>query len=188
MRQLVTFRNAPSSGDPDIHLLDDAVARPVIEAMRKASEHLRSIGVRHMLIGGLAVGAYGWVRATKDVDFVIGPEGFTKSPSGLVFFVDDMPLMVGKIAIDNLVPTDGDEHLFDLLDVAPISDGIPVAPIEALTVMKLRSTRKKDEADLVELWKNAVLDKDRVVAYLRKHAPDLLEKFDRILNQADEEA
>jgi hypothetical protein len=187
MRQLTTFRSAPMSDVPDIHRLDGVVAQPIIDAMHAASEHLKSIGVRHMLVGGLAVGAHGCPRATKDVDFVIGPEGFTKSPSGLVFYVDDMPLRIGKIGIDALVPQDGDEYLFELLDHAPISDGVPVAPIEALVVMKLRSPRKKDEADLVEIGKNALLDEKRVMEYLHEHAPDLLGKFNRILNQVDDE-
>ncbi len=175
------------SGQPDLKRLDDAVSQTVIDAMHQASEHLKSIGVRHMLIGGLAVGAYGWPRATKDVDFVIGPEGFTKSPAGLVFFVDDMPLRVGKVAIDNMVPAAEDEYLFDLLGKVHVSDGIPVAPIEGLTVMKLRSPRKKDEADLVEIWKNRLLDKVYVEAYLSTNAPDLLGKFYGILDQVDKE-
>jgi hypothetical protein len=175
------------SDKPNLRQLDDVVAQPVIDAMHKASEHLKSIGVRHMLIGGLAVGAYGWPRATKDVDFIVGPEGFMKSPAGLVFFVDDMPLRIGKVGIDNMVPTDGDEYLFDLLDDAPVSDGIPIAPIEALVVMKLRSPRKKDEADLVELWKNSTIDEDRVTEYLQEHAPDLVAKFVQLCNRADDE-
>lgn len=175
------------AGKPNVRRLDDIVARPVLDAMHQASEHLKSIGIRHMLIGGLAVGAYGWPRATKDVDFVVGPEAFTKSPSGLVFFVDDMPLRIGKVGIDNMVPADGDEYLFELLDGAPISDGIPIAPIEALVVMKLRSPRKKDEADLVELWKNSTIDEDKIVAYLEKHALELVTKFVQICNRADDE-
>jgi hypothetical protein len=174
------------SGKPDLNRLDDVVARSVLDAMHAASEHLKSIGVRHMLVGGLAVGAHGWPRATKDVDFVIGPEGFVKSPAGLVFFVDDMPIQIGKIQIDNMVPQDGDEHLFDLLDTAPVSDGIPIAPIEALIVMKLRSPRKKDQADIVELLK-AGANTGKILKYLGSHASDLIVKFSDLIGQAESE-
>lgn len=36
------------------------------------------------LVGGLAVGVHGWPRWTKDVDFLIGREGYDEHPAGLV--------------------------------------------------------------------------------------------------------
>ena len=56
---------APRS--PDLLLLDDTVAPRILDAMRAASARLTELGVRHVLVGGLAVGAWGHPRATKDV-------------------------------------------------------------------------------------------------------------------------
>ncbi len=55
---------------PDPRLLDDVVNARVLEAMRRASDAMKSIGVRHIVVGGLAVGANGYPRATGDVDFL----------------------------------------------------------------------------------------------------------------------
>ena len=43
---------------PDISLLDDTVAPRILDAMRVASARLTELGVRHVLVGGLAVGAW----------------------------------------------------------------------------------------------------------------------------------
>jgi hypothetical protein len=42
---------------PDVSLLDDTVAPRILDAMRVASARLTELGVRHALVGGLAVGA-----------------------------------------------------------------------------------------------------------------------------------
>jgi deoxycytidylate deaminase len=53
---------------PDPTLLIDVVAPKVLEALRLASEALTTARVRHVVVGGLAVGVNGYPRATKDVD------------------------------------------------------------------------------------------------------------------------
>ena len=42
---------------PDVSLLDDTVAPRILDAMRVASARLTELGVRHVLVGGLAVSA-----------------------------------------------------------------------------------------------------------------------------------
>jgi hypothetical protein len=54
---------------PDLSLLDDSVVPKVLDAMRAASKALTALGVRHVVVGGLAVGANGHPRATSDVVF-----------------------------------------------------------------------------------------------------------------------
>ena len=61
---------------PDPTLLVDVVAPKVLEALRLASEALALASVRHVVVGGLAVGACGYPRATRDVDFLVGSEAF----------------------------------------------------------------------------------------------------------------
>ena len=56
---------------PDPSFLQDVVAPKIIDAMRAASRALAQAGVRHSVAGGLAVGANGYPRATKDVDFLV---------------------------------------------------------------------------------------------------------------------
>lgn len=50
---------------PDPALLVDVIAPKVLEALKLASEALIAAKVRHVVVGGLAVGANGYPRATK---------------------------------------------------------------------------------------------------------------------------
>ena len=52
------------------------VAPQVREAAIKSARQLNHLGIRYALAGGLAVGAYGYIRATVDVDFLVGEEAF----------------------------------------------------------------------------------------------------------------
>src|SRR5438093_2280168 len=69
---------------PDISLLDGVVAPEILAAMRAASAQLTRTGVRHALIGALAVGAWGYPRASKAVDFLAGDEAFEQHEGGIV--------------------------------------------------------------------------------------------------------
>ena len=87
---------------PDVSLLDDTVAPGILDAMRVASARLTELGVRHALVGGLAVGAWGHPRATKDVAFLVGEEAFEHHPGGLVTMKYGVPIQVGGVAVDLL--------------------------------------------------------------------------------------
>jgi hypothetical protein len=47
-----------------------------MRALSVASATLSELGVRHALVGGLAVGAWGYPRNTRDIDFLVGEEAF----------------------------------------------------------------------------------------------------------------
>jgi hypothetical protein len=65
---------------PDPALLVDVVAPVVLEAMKLASEALAAASVRHVVVGGLAVGANGTLR--RDVRRV---RAIRRSGTGLSF-------------------------------------------------------------------------------------------------------
>jgi len=67
-----------SETTPDLRLLEHVVAPRVLAAMRSASRALSSLGVRHAVAGGLAVGAHGYPRNTRDVDLLVGDEAFER--------------------------------------------------------------------------------------------------------------
>lgn len=168
---------------PDPSLLDDVVAPKVLEAMRLASLALSALGVRHVVVGGLAVGANGCPRATKDVDLLVGDEAFEKHAGGLVTMKPGVPIQVDSVAIDLLSVQVGEEHLAAALE-APMGSMIEAPP---LVYLKLKSPRQKDRVDVIELVK-AGIELDRCRAYLTQHAPTLLVKFeDAVLEAAAEE-
>ena len=80
--------------NPDPSLLDAVVSPIVIEAMRTASAALSRAGVRHVVVGGLAVGANGYARATGCVDFLVGNEAFEHHEGGLVTLRAGVPFQV----------------------------------------------------------------------------------------------
>ncbi|MCM2254431.1 MAG: hypothetical protein NDJ94_02050 [Vicinamibacteria bacterium] len=167
---------------PDPGLLEGVVADQVLEAMRRASAALRQVGVRHVVVGGLAVGANGFPRATRDVDFLVGGEAFEHHEGGLVTLRPGVPFQVNQVAIDFLEPQSGEAFLVAALAAEPGSM-LEAAP---LVYMKLKAHRHKDRTDVIELIK-AGLDVDACRAYLTAHAPDYVAALDAAVALARKE-
>ena len=169
---------APKS--PDVSLLETTVAEPILNAMRTASAKLTELGVRHVLVGGLAVGAWGHPRATKDVDFLVGEEAFEHHAGGLVTMKYGVPIQVGGVPVDLL--SAAANRCEDALAVAGIA-GVPVAPLEVLIYLKLASPRPRDLADVIELIRLGV-DRERIRTDLETRSPQLVERWDRAVADA----
>ena len=160
---------------PDLLLLHDVVAPKVLDALTLASEALSAAKVRHVVIGGLAVGANGHPRATKDVDFLVGDEAF-EHHGKLVMLRAGLPFQVDGVAVDFLSPGTDEPFLEAALSEPPGSI-IGAAP---LIYMKLKASRMQDRADVVALVK-ASLDVDTCRAYLRANAPALAARFEDLV-------
>jgi hypothetical protein len=167
---------------PDPSLLVDVVAPKVLDALRLASEALAAAGVRHVVVGGLAVGANGYPRATKDVDFLVGAEAFHHHANGLVTMRPEIPFQVSGVAVDLLSP-EADEEFLEATLAAPPGSMMEAPP---LVYMKLKSPRRKDHVDVIELIKGGI-DVKQCRAYLALHAPALVAAFDDSVTQADRE-
>src|SRR5687768_2811545 len=116
------------------------VAPRVREAAVKTADQLNHLGIRHALAGGLAVGAHGYIRATTDVDVLVGEEAFEHE--GLVVaFKAGVPIEVDGVRIDYLSPISPGPQLEEVLDRPPMNEGFAVVPIEALIYMKLVAKR-----------------------------------------------
>lgn len=160
---------------PDLSLLEGTVSDKVLSAMRVASAQLSKLGVRHWLVGGLAVGAHGHPRATKDVDFLVGDEAFEHHGGGLITMKPGVPIQVAGVLVDHLSAQPEEAFLTRQL---PAPTGVlETAPIEVLVYLKLKSPRLKDRADLVELIK-AGADVARCRAWLAANASGLIPQLD----------
>jgi len=164
---------------PDPSLLQGVVAPEVLEAMTLASAALTSAGVRHVVVGGLAVGANGFPRATRDVDLLVGDEAFERHASGLVTLRPGVPFQVKRVAVDFIGVEASEGFLASALE-APAGSMIEAPP---LVYMKLKSPRHKDRTDVIELVK-AGLDVDRCRDYLSAHAPSFVGDFDDAVRRA----
>lgn len=165
---------------PDVARLDATVAPRILDAMRVASARLSELGVRHVLVGGLAVGAWGYPRATKDVDFLVGDEAFEQHPGGLVTMKYGVPIQVAGVAIDLLSASANDRE--DALQ-SPQTGDVPVAPLPVLIFLKLKSPRPKDLVDVMELLRLGI-ERDALRADLLLRSPELVEKWDHAVAAA----
>ncbi len=137
------------------------------------------MGIRHIVVGGLAVGANGYPRATKGVDFLVGDDAFKRHEGGLVTMNPALPIEVNGVAIDYFSPREGEEHLAEAL--AEPFNSIIDAP--RLVYMKLKASRLRDRTDVVELIKRGI-DVAVCRAYLTAHAAALVQPFDEAVAQA----
>lgn len=174
------------SQTPDVGLLDGVVASRILQAMRIASGRLDELGIRHALVGALAVGAHGHPRATKDVDFLVGDEAFQHHPGGLVSITAGVPIQVGDVPIDPLSMRSDEPHLLAAVSQAVRSGGVPVVPLDALVYLKLKSPRRQDAADVVELLRIAP-NLDGIRHYLLENAAALVGKFDTLAAEAEQQ-
>src|SRR2546422_435792 len=158
------------------------VSPRVRDAAIKTADQLNQLGIRHALAGGLAVGAYGYIRATVDVDFLVGEEAFEHYGS-LVAFKAGVPIEVDGVRIDYLSPVSLGPQVEEVLDRPPTSAGLPIVPIEVLIYTKLLAKRRRDLVDVVELVK-AGADVKRIRTYLRQCADDLVPTFEGLVNEA----
>lgn len=166
-------------------VLDD-VPPKILHALRISSANLTKLKIRHAICGGVAVGAYGHVRATKDVDYLVGDEAFIRH-GGLVTFapgvsyaVDDIPTDV--IPLESSKPHENLRFLEGELDDPFDLDGLPLLSPEALITMKLVAHRVKDLDDVRHLIDLGATTRKAMHAYLRKHGrSDLQPWLDRAL-------
>jgi hypothetical protein len=167
---------------PDFDLLEGTVAPEILEATRIASKAMTKAKIRHALIGGLAVGAYGYVRATKDIDFIVGEEAFaTRGP--IVTFRAELPIEVNGIRVDTLW---SDDVVEDEVDHPLVTRGVPIVTPEALVYLKLKAFRRRDQEDVTELLRLGIGEK-QLRTFLTREAPDLLPRFDTLVERSEEE-
>lgn len=158
----------------------------ILRTAKKLSRILDEKGVAHALIGGLAVGMYGYNRATDDVDFLISGDSKDEiAGDGLGGEVYGKNIRFSNVEIDFLFPSYNEEFLEVAIRNAKEKGGLPVIPYETLIYMKLVAGRTRDNGDVVELLKRGKIDRNKVKSYLKKHRPDLVEDFESLAHQAD---
>lgn len=172
---------ARKRGEPDLAKAFGVVHPDIEEATRVASHQLTELGVRHVLVGGLGVSSYiADPRATADVDFLVGKEGWPTTGK-IVVAVEGMPRQVGRVRIDTMLAPREAPKLDEALDRPLESEGIPVAAPEVLVAMKLIADRPRDRADIDALLE--VVDVEVAKAYVAEYAPDYVEHLDDALKE-----
>lgn len=171
----------------------DYIPPKVLHALRTASANLTRLNIPHAICGGVAVGAYGHVRATKDVDFLSGDEAFVFTPGGLAMMAPGVPFAIDGIPTDMVplhnvaTPNQDLSFLAHELEEPYDLDGMPVVSPEALILMKLVAFRSKDQEDVRAVLAAGATSQKRVRNYIDKYVVEgvrrasLLSRLERVL-------
>ena len=153
-------------------------------AVREVSRMFSEAGIRHALVGALGANAYrDRPRTTADIDFLVGDEAFEKHPGGFVTM--KVPIVeFDGIDIDQVPLTESLRVIEDGLERAHRSEGVPIAPLDTIVVMKLLAGRSQDLAD-VEAIVESGADREILRAEVHEAAPELDSRLARLFDNVD---
>ena len=145
---------------------------------------LSEAGIRHALVGALAANAYRTrPRTTQDIDFLVGDEAFETHQGGYVTM--KVPVIeFDGIDVDQVPLTEALRVIEDALTRAPVSRGVPIAPVDTIVIMKLLAGRTQDLAD-IEAIAGSGVDRDQLRVAVQRAAPDRLAILERLFENAD---
>jgi hypothetical protein len=171
------------SGQPDLK----RALRPVPtyeRAVREVSKMFAAAGIRHALAGALGANAYRTrPRTTEDIDFLVGDEAFETHAGGFVTM--RVPVIeFDGIQVDQVPLTEALRGVEEALNRAQVSDGVPIAPLDVIVIMKLLAGRTQDLAD-VEAMVESGADREALRASVDKAIPDRLDLLERVYANVD---
>ena len=170
-------------GTPDLK----RALRPVPtyeRAVREVSRMLADAGIRHALVGALGANAYrNRPRTTEDIDFLVGGEAFESHPGGFVTMRVPVVEFDG-IAIDQVPLTDALRVVEEGLNRAPVSDGIPIASVETIVIMKLLAGRTQDLADVEAIIASGA-DREFLRSVVLGAVPDRADTLETLFGNVD---
>jgi hypothetical protein len=88
------------------------------------------------------------------------------------------------IEVDQVPLTEALRVVEEGLNGAPVSDGVPIAPIDTIVVMKLIAGRTQDLAD-VEAIIDSGADRELLRAGVSKAIPDRADTLERLFENVD---
>lgn len=153
-------------------------------AVREVSRMLAEAGIRHALVGALGANAYRTrPRTTADIDFLVGDEAFQKHSGGFVTMRVPVVEFDG-IDIDQVPLAEALRVVEDGLNRAPVSDGVPIAPLDTIVIMKLIAGRTQDLAD-VEAIVESGADREFLRTSVQRAIPERTDVLERLFENVD---
>ena len=173
----------PRGSQPDLKRALGPV--PAFErAVRELSRMFSEAGIRHALVGALAANAYrDRPRTTEDIDFLVGDEAFQSHDGGFVTMRVPVVEFDG-IEVDQVPLTEALRVVEDGLNHPPVSDGVPIASLDMIVIMKLLAGRTQDAAD-VEAIVASGADREQLRAAVVRAAPEHVEVLERLYANVD---
>jgi hypothetical protein len=146
---------------------------------------LTEAGIRHALVGALGANAYrNRPRTTEDIDFLVGDEAFQSHPGGFVTM--RLPVVeFDGIDIDQVPLTDALRVVEHGLNRAPVSDGVPIAALDTIVIMKLLAGRTQELADVEAIIASGA-DRDFLMQAVQQMIPESLPTLQRLFANVDD--
>jgi hypothetical protein len=172
-----------TGADPDLK----RALRPVPSyerAVREVSRMFAEAGIRHALVGALGANAYRKrPRTTEDIDFLVGDEAFETHGGGFVTM--RVPIVeFDGIDIDQVPLTEALRVVEEGLNRAHVSDGVPIAPVDTIVIMKLVAGRTQDLADVEAIIESGV-DREFLKAAVNRAVPSCDAALERLFSNVD---
>jgi hypothetical protein len=153
-------------------------------AVRTVSKMFADAGIRHALVGALGANAYrNRPRTTEDIDFLVGDEAFETHSAGFVTMRVPVVEFDG-VDIDQVPLTKALRVIEAGLNRAPLCDGVPIAPVDTIVIMKLVAGRTQDLAD-IEAIVDSGADRELLRAAVHHAIPESLETLERLFANVD---
>lgn len=153
-------------------------------AVREVSRMFADAGIRHALVGALGANAYrNRPRTTEDIDFLVGAEAFETHAGGFVTMRVPVVEFDG-IDVDQVPLTEALRVVEDGLNRAPISDGVPIAPLDTIVIMKLIAGRTQDLADVEAIIESGA-DRALLSASVQQAVPRCADTLERLFGNVD---
>ena len=153
-------------------------------AVKAVSKMLADAGIRHLLVGALAANAYRQrPRTTEDIDFLVGDEAFETHAGGFVTM--RVPVIeFDGIEVDQVPLTEALRVVEDGLNHATSSDGVPIASLEVVVIMKLLVGRTQDLADIEAIVESGG-DRESLREAVRMAIPEKVARLERLFTNVD---
>ena len=165
--------------------LYECVPQTQIDGLRMVSEIFRKAGVNHAVVGGLAVGANGYLRNTDNLDFLVDDSAFVYRDK-IVYVRNDLPIKCLGTKVNWISMAPSEKPIFGRYLLLPARDQVPIMPIEPLIGMKLIAGRHKDKTDIIELVKLRS-DLTSITEFTATNLPRLLPLLNELIICAEEE-
>lgn len=139
--------------------------RAIVRAARKVSRLLVDQNIPHALVGGLAVGLYGYNRTTRNVDFLV----FRSAQKGLEELGPRTPISEPLKGVSTTMDRVDMNFIFvakplrrrDISSAIRIAS-VPVIGLDPLIVMKMVAGRTKDLVDIADLLRLGEVSVEKV--------------------------
>jgi hypothetical protein len=122
-------------------------------------------------------------RTTEDIAFLVGEEAFQKYSGGFVTM--RVPVIeFDGIDVDQVPITEPLRVVEEGLGRAIVSDGVPIAPIDIVVIMKLIAGRTQDMADIEAIIASGA-DRNLLKAAVERVLPNHVGRLETLFGNVD---